>query len=236
MQVWNVLLTARGWLEIQDTKNCHMHTISQHVSTIGKNLLNSNMSSTRLHNMANFGPLMAEIGSGVWGTPANFNGFRILPLLLLWRRSPEANRTLHDVWPSPGLVHYIYIFRGLLPPDRILLGAKFTLCPSPAFAYVGNVTARLSSSGRQPNFVASCKEWNYGAFAEGASYTRQGGHARWASAHILVCSCIVCFCFVRFSFFSTMPKDWLGRMSPKWRILCHMGCKTWTQSVNQSSR
>jgi len=25
------------------------------------------------HNMANFGSLTAEIGSGVWGTPANFN-------------------------------------------------------------------------------------------------------------------------------------------------------------------
>jgi len=32
--------------------------------------------------MVNFGPLMAEIGSGVWGTPANFNGFRILAALL----------------------------------------------------------------------------------------------------------------------------------------------------------
>jgi len=32
--------------------------------------------------MVNFGPLTAEIGSGVWGTPANFNGFRILAALL----------------------------------------------------------------------------------------------------------------------------------------------------------
>jgi len=48
----------------------------------GKNLLNSNMSSTCSHNMANFGPLMAEIGSGVWCTPANFNGFHILATLL----------------------------------------------------------------------------------------------------------------------------------------------------------
>jgi len=28
--------------------------------------------------MVNFGSLTAEIGSGVWGTPANFNGFRVL--------------------------------------------------------------------------------------------------------------------------------------------------------------
>jgi len=25
--------------------------------------------------MVKFGPLTAEIGSGVWGTPTNFNGF-----------------------------------------------------------------------------------------------------------------------------------------------------------------
>jgi len=47
-----------------------------------KNLLNSNTSSTCPHNIANFGPLTAEICWGVWGTPANFNGFRVLAALL----------------------------------------------------------------------------------------------------------------------------------------------------------
>jgi len=32
--------------------------------------------------MANFGPLTAEIGLPVWGTPANFNWFRVLAALL----------------------------------------------------------------------------------------------------------------------------------------------------------
>jgi len=84
----------------------------RHISTIGKNSLNSNIFSTCLHNIANFGRLTAEIGSLFWGTPANFNGFRVLPSLLKRRRSPEANQTLHDAWPSPGLVHYIYTFGG----------------------------------------------------------------------------------------------------------------------------
>jgi len=35
-----------------------------------------------LYNMVNFGPLVAEIISLVWGTPANFNGFRVLAALL----------------------------------------------------------------------------------------------------------------------------------------------------------
>jgi len=86
------------------------------------------MSSTCLHNMANFGPLTAEIGSGVWNTPANFNVFRVLPSLLQRRRSLEANQTLHDVWPSPGMVHYIYIFGGSCPLTE--------LCPVQNSLYV----------------------------------------------------------------------------------------------------
>ena len=126
--------------------------------------------------MVNFDQLTAEICWQVWGTPASFNGFRVLALLLQRRRSLEANQTLHNVWPSPGLAHYIH-FRGLLLPKGILPGAKFTLRPSLAFSYIGSVTARHSSSGREPNFAAWYKEMqNYGTFAEGATYIRLGGH------------------------------------------------------------
>ena len=111
--------------------------------------------------MVNFGPLAAEIGPVVWGTPAKFNGFRILPSLLQRCCSPEANQALHDVSSSPALAHY-----GILP------GAKFTLRPSVAFSYIGSVTVQHSTSGRQPNFAAWNKEWNYGTFAEGATYIR----------------------------------------------------------------
>jgi len=45
-------------------------------------LLSINTASTCPRNMVNFGPLTAEIGSGVWGTPANFKGFRVLAALL----------------------------------------------------------------------------------------------------------------------------------------------------------
>jgi len=40
------------------------------------------MSSTCPHNMVNFGPISAEIGLPVWGTPLNLNGFRVLAVLL----------------------------------------------------------------------------------------------------------------------------------------------------------
>ena len=47
-----------------------------------KNLLSSSISSTCPHNMVNFGRLAAKISPVVWGTPANFNGFRVLAALL----------------------------------------------------------------------------------------------------------------------------------------------------------
>jgi len=107
------------------------------------------------------------------GHPANFNGFRVLASLLHRRRSTEVNQTLHDVWPSSALVH----FRGLLPLNGILPGAKFTLRPSLAFCYICSVTARHSSGGRQPNFAA---------FSRGRHLYSAGRPWRWASAHILV--------------------------------------------------
>ena len=85
---------------------------------------------------------------------ANFNAFCVLVSLLHGRRSTEVNQTLHDVWPSPGLVHYVYICEGTCPPNGILPGAKFTLHPSLAFSYISSITARHSSSACQPNCVA----------------------------------------------------------------------------------
>jgi len=49
-------------------------------------------------------------------------------------------------------------FLGLLLPDGILPGANFTLRPSLAFSYIGSITARHSTSGRQPNFAAMVQE------------------------------------------------------------------------------
>jgi len=132
-------------------------------------LLSINMFSTCSHNMVNFGRLAAKICWRVWGTPANFNGFRVLAALLQRRRSARCLAV------SCAATLYIHS-RGLLPPDRILLGAKFTLRPSLALSYIASVTARHSSSGRQPNFTAWYQEWNYRTSVEGATYIRQGGH------------------------------------------------------------
>ena len=125
------------------------------------------------HNMANFGPLAAEIGFGVWSTPAYFNGFA--SGLRYWsdviHRRPTKFCMMFGVsWAATLCIH----FWVLLPADRILPSAKFTLRPSLAFFYIGSVTARHSSSGHQSNFAACYKEWNYATLAEGTTYIRQG--------------------------------------------------------------
>jgi len=59
-----------------------------------KNLLNTDTSSTRAHNMVNFGLLTAEIRWRVWGTPGNFNGFRVLATLLYGTLVVGVSQTL----------------------------------------------------------------------------------------------------------------------------------------------
>jgi len=80
-----------------------------------KQLVKQQYFLTRHHNMVNFGPLTAEIGWRLWGTsPANFNEFRVLALLLHQPLSAEVNQSLHNVWLYPGW-YTIYILRALAP-------------------------------------------------------------------------------------------------------------------------
>jgi len=148
----------------------------RYLSTIGKKVLNSNISTTCSYNMVNFGPLTGDRLLSL-GHPAKFIGLRVFASLLHRGRSTEVNQTLHDVSPCPGLVDYTYTFGG--SPNGILPGAtaKFTLRPILVFSYIGSVTARHSSSGRQPNFVVWHKEWNLfrnfsssSVLTEGATY------------------------------------------------------------------
>jgi len=92
----------------------------RHVSTIEKILLNSNVSPTCPHNMVNFGLLAAETCWQVWGTPANFNGFRVLAALLHGTRvvgvsqkfaSSNRGRHLHSAErPSRWALAHILVY------------------------------------------------------------------------------------------------------------------------------
>jgi len=180
----------------KSSKIRHLRTIAQlcrakssqlrYISTIGENLLNSNISLTCSHSMANFGPLTAEIGWRVWGTPANFNEFRVLPSLLQWRSSPEANQTLHGVWPFAGLVHYVYNFGSSCPLTEF--------CPVQNSLYVQVLCSRILAALLHGTPAASVSQTLRRGRLQGMELRnfRRGRHpysvgrpSRWASAHIL---------------------------------------------------
>jgi len=162
-------------LKIQDAKSGHLRTIAQlcqaissqlrHVLTIGKKLVKQQY---LLHMPSQYGELWPTNGRD-WlaglGHPNKFQRGSHLGFFTastsLNRSQPNFARCLAICWASILYVH----FRGLLPPNRILPGAKFTLRPILVFFYFGSVTALLWSSEHQPNFAALFKEWNYGTFA-----------------------------------------------------------------------
>ena len=127
------------------------------------------------HNMVNFSLLAAEIVSLVWGTPGNFNGFRVLASLLQRRRSTEASQTLHSVWPLHGLVDYIYIFGGSCSVTEFCQVHNSLCVLQELRSPIGSVTARQSSSGREPNFAA---------LSTGRQLYSARRPSRWALAHI----------------------------------------------------
>jgi len=86
----------------------------RHVSTIGKRVKQLNL----LHKSSQYGELRPTNG---WDRlvslahPSKFQRFCVSASLLQRRRSTEVNQTLPDVWPSPGMLHSIYIFGACCP-------------------------------------------------------------------------------------------------------------------------
>jgi len=120
---------ARGSLEIQDAKMTQKSPSRHHRTTLSsyvfatkacidnrKKMLNNNISSPCPHNMVNVGPLMADIGLGVWGTQQISTAFasclRYCSDVALWRTTKLCTMIGRLLgWYTI----YIYIhFRGLL--------------------------------------------------------------------------------------------------------------------------
>ena len=158
MQVWNVLHAVRWKYSTQKWRKKwppahHRTTLSGYIFATKAFIDDRKKLVVKqqylLHMFAQYGelgPLAAEICPVVWGTPANFSGFRVLVALL------------HSI---------------------LVVGLSQIL-----------------------------RRWT-----EGATYIRHGDHHVGHRPTLLVlCYSLfayVCFCCVRFSFFSTMPRDWL---------------------------
>ena len=144
----------------------------RHISTIGKKLVKQQY---LLHNSSQYGELRPASGSDRFTS--------------LWQCSKSQHSTGFESWLCycSDVAHQrptklCTIFGNLLGWYTIYVNTEFcqvqnSLCvPSLAFSYIGNVTARHLSSGRQPKFAACYMEWNYGTFTDGATYIWLGCH------------------------------------------------------------
>ena len=87
--------------------------------------------------MANLGPLAAEIGPVIWGTPANFHGFRILAALLHGSLVVGVSRSVLQLTAA-------YVFH--MSSSRFMIKAKF---------HYAILVADRSEAGRR-----SAASWN----------------------------------------------------------------------------
>ena len=143
-------------------------------------MLNSNISPTCPHEMVNFGPLTAEVCWRVFGTPANFNGFRVSASLHV-----TAGTSLNG--GQPNFARYLAVsWSGTDTFSRA--------CPVTEFCHMQNsLCVQLL---RSPILAALL----HGTRAVGVNESLQrrtrngitaGRPSRWASAHILV------YCYVK---------------------------------------
>jgi len=138
-----------------------------------KNLLNSNISSTCSHTMVNFGPLAAEI-SWEFGAPQ-----RISTGFVSWfcycsdviHQRPTKLCTMFGSLLGWYTVYTLYILA--FAPWRNFATCKIHFASK---SYVLLYWQRYCMALEQWASAKLYKEWNYGTFAEGATYIRLGGH------------------------------------------------------------
>jgi len=101
-----------------------------------------------------------------------------------------------ELWPTNGWDRLATLgHHSKFQHDGILPGAKHIHFPlkSCVLLYWQRYYTALES-GRQPNFAAWHKEWNYGTFAPRLHHLYSAGRpSRWASAHFLVSACFHSF-------------------------------------------
>jgi len=123
--------------------------------------------------MVNYGPLAAEIDWRVWGTPGNFNRFRVLASLLQLRCSTESTKLCTMFGRLLGW-YIIYTFSWALAPSRNFATCKIHLASNSLRSPIGSVTTALQQ--RASAKLCGMVKWNYGTSAHGATYIRLGGH------------------------------------------------------------
>jgi len=117
------------------------------------------------------------------GHPSKFQwvsrlGFIIAPTSLN-ESQPNFAWCLAVSWAAAPYTYTYIHFRGHMPPNRILRGAKFTLRPSHAFFHIGTVTVHGTQAAKLCGMVIGMELWNFHIW-----HQLHGRAAiTWASAH-----------------------------------------------------
>jgi len=176
MRVWNVLhVTGWKYMTQKWRKNRHLRTIAQICRAISSQLRHRQSEKNLVKQQYLF-QMSSQYGErrttsgwdrfGSLGHPSKFQ--RVLRLGFVTAATSLINGQSKFCTMSGGLLvwYMMYAFSWVLAPWRNFSRCKIHFIrPSLAFCYIGSVTARHSSSGRQPNFAAWYNEWNYGTFA-----------------------------------------------------------------------
>jgi len=146
----------------------HRTTLSGHIFASDacidnrKKILNSNVFFTCFPTLR---PTSGWDRFVILGHPSKFQRVSHFGFVLQRRRWKEANQTLRDVWPSPGLVHYIYTFGGSCPVTEFC-HVQHSLC----------VQVLRSLAALLHGTLVVCVSQTLRRWTEGAIYIRQGGH------------------------------------------------------------
>jgi len=159
-----VLHAARSKYRTQKSPSVHHPTTSSHIT------------------------LMAEISLG---QPSKFQRVSRLAFVTAatsLTRGQPMNQTLHDVWPSPGLVAWytIYTFSGALAPRQNFVRWKIHFTSKSCLLLYWQ---RYCTSLQQRASVKLCgvvQRMELSNVRRGRHLYSAGRTSRWASAHILV--------------------------------------------------
>jgi len=150
-----------------------------HASTIGKNLLNSNISFTCTHNMTNFGPLTAEIGLPVYCSNVA-------------HRRPTKLCTMFGCFLG---WYAIYTLSGAFAPWRNFARCKIHFASKSCVLLYWQRYCTAVQQRTSAKLCGVVQGMELRKFGRGRHLYSAGRPSRWASAHILVLF-IFCKCFL----------------------------------------
>jgi len=145
-------------------------------------VLNSNISPTRPYNMANFGPLAAEIVWWVWGTPANCNGFFFTAATSFTGGHPNFARYLDVSWAGTQCIH----FPGAFVPWRNFAWCKLGFASKSCVLVYWQHYCTALQQRASAELCGVVQGMGLRNIRRGRHLYSAGRPSHWALAHILV--------------------------------------------------